>query len=712
MSDDIDQFVIIRETEKHIVSVGEQGPAGAAVVPVGTAGTYLEVTTDAFGRVTAGANPTNLTALKGLTGAADKLPYFTGLGAMALSDFTTFGRDVIAAANAAALVALLTTTSPTFAALTLTSTLTLSGTAANIALGSNFISELGTDVGLSFSGANAQLSSTLVVGGSPISNASLKTEILGPTFIQGAAVGGSAFPAGTQSGILIFNNAAGQATIAMIRGDAAANNRLWDRILTTTTLQERAVNDAFTAATAWLTVTRSANTATSIAFTGTAATFSGTLGVTGDATFSSRMGIGASGTTAQILRLSGAVTSGADQIGFHSDPTFGTDATNTGRVIQAAGAIASGSFTMANLWQIYVPAVTNLGAAIVTTQEGIFIPNQTKVGTTYHAIRSSMASAANTYNLFIDGTADNAFAGNVRIGSTVAPTIALDVTGAALISTTLGVTGATTLTGGVAVGTTLKSWTSTFPGFQIGNAGAITSSKSTGVAQLLLLANVYHDSVDSRFEYIQADAALVIQMDADANAFSFKTAASGAAGGAITFLEQFQISHTAFATNYIIVTGSNGGNPTITTSAGSLAITPNVVLAGDLAVNGGDLTSTDTTFNLLNATVTTLNVGGASTATAIGAATGYTKFGNNVGINTTTFGTNAAAVLAILNGTAPTTGPADTVQFYSSDDAAGHTIPSFYCEGTNVLATGQADSVSSVRVKVRINGTVVTLLGI
>ena len=86
--------------------------------------------------------------------------------------------------------------------------------------------------------------------------------------------------------------------------------------------------------------------------------------------------------------------------------------------------------------------------------------------------------------------------------------------------------------------------------------------------------------------------------------------------------------------------------------------------------------------------------------------------GGNVGIRTTTFGTSAAGVLGIANATAPTTGPADTIQIYSTDDAAGHTIPSFFCEGTNVLATGQADSASSVRVKVRINGTVVTLLGI
>lgn len=84
----------------------------------------------------------------------------------------------------------------------------------------------------------------------------------------------------------------------------------------------------------------------------------------------------------------------------------------------------------------------------------------------------------------------------------------------------------------------------------------------------------------------------------------------------------------------------------------------------------------------------------------------------NVGIGTSTFGTNAVQVLGIETGTAPSVGVADTVQFYSSDISAGNTMPSFYCEGTGVIATGQADSASSVRVKMRINGTEVTLLAI
>lgn len=73
-------------------------------------------------------------------------------------------------------------------------------------------------------------------------------------------------------------------------------------------------------------------------------------------------------------------------------------------------------------------------------------------------------------------------------------------------------------------------------------------------------------------------------------------------------------------------------------------------------------------------------------------------------------GTSAVGVLAIANGTAPSTGPADMIQLYSSDDSAGNTIPSWWCEGSGVVATGQADSASSVRVKMRINGTVRTFL--
>jgi hypothetical protein len=44
----------------------------------------------------------------------------------------------------------------------------------------------------------------------------------------------------------------------------------------------------------------------------------------------------------------------------------------------------------------------------------------------------------------------------------------------------------------------------------------------------------------------------------------------------------------------------------------------NLTLGGDIAVNGGDITTSATTFNLLNGTATTINFGGAATAMSIG----------------------------------------------------------------------------------------------
>jgi len=71
----------------------------------------------------------------------------------------------------------------------------------------------------------------------------------------------------------------------------------------------------------------------------------------------------------------------------------------------------------------------------------------------------------------------------------------------------------------------------------------------------------------------------------------------------------------------------NDGGTTLGGDAGFTynKTTDTLTLGGDIAVNGGDITSTQTTFNLLNSTVTTLNIGGATSSTINLGATGGTS---------------------------------------------------------------------------------------
>ena len=197
----------------------------------------------------------------------------------------------------------------------------------------------------------------------------------------------------------------------------------------------------------------------------------------------------------------------------------------------------------------------------------------------------------------------------------------------------------------------------------------------------------------------------------------------------ITATRTLVANNTALADNESIIFGT-GADASILYDGTNLVVNPQLVGTGVFNLAAGDLRIANNVGLVARNVGDTANIRlillDASNEIRIGAASGLIdvvldgdgaerfrfKANSNFGIGTSAFGTSAVGVLSIANGTAPTTGPANTVQFYSSDDSAANTIPSFFCEGSGVLATGQADSASSVRVKVRINGTVVTLLGI
>jgi len=63
--------------------------------------------------------------------------------------------------------------------------------------------------------------------------------------------------------------------------------------------------------------------------------------------------------------------------------------------------------------------------------------------------------------------------------------------------------------------------------------------------------------------------------------------------------------------------------------------------------------------------------------------------GGNVGLGTADFGTNANMVFALANGTAPTTSPANSVQLYSADYAAGHACLNIRNEDGDIIKLEQ-----------------------
>ena len=148
--------------------------------------------------------------------------------------------------------------------------------------------------------------------------------------------------------------------------------------------------------------------------------------------------------------------------------------------------------------------------------------------------------------------------------------------------------------------------------------------------------------------------------------------------------------------------GNLSANGTLTVDGTSL-LTGNVTAGADLEVQGGDITTNQTTFNLLNATATTLNIGGAAGTIAMGAGTGTTTLSNNLRVNLVDNNTDA---LDIQQGTdnyinINTTDTTENISFGNTN-----TNPTFSFLGTG-LATFNGGATIATGTTLTANGPVV-----
>ncbi len=112
--------------------------------------------------------------------------------------------------------------------------------------------------------------------------------------------------------------------------------------------------------------------------------------------------------------------------------------------------------------------------------------------------------------------------------------------------------------------------------------------------------------------------------------FSGTLTVGGGSGTIGTDQTTFNLLNTTATT---INFGGAATSMEIGAATGTTNINNNLDVDGDVNIDGGDLTVSTATFNLANATATTVNFAGAGTAVNIGAATGTTNIKNNLDVD-------------------------------------------------------------------------------
>jgi hypothetical protein len=249
---------------------------------------------------------------------------------------------------------------------------------------------------------------------------------------------------------------------------------------------------------------------------------------------------------------------------------------------------ATGTATIKNASVVLDGDLQVKGGDVTTTATTFNLLNATATTVNFAGAATSLNLGAATGTATVNN-ANTIIKGNARIGGSTAPTNALDVTGAATVSGNFTVDSTTlhvdTTNNRVGVGTASPSVALEVVQNVAGNAAVNVANSSTDPA---------------------ANARYILTNSATTGGLQIRS--SGHASEASDTVLYSSANNLRFYTN---------GNLRAT-----VASTGELTLQGDLAVGGGDLTTTATTFNLLNATATTVNFAGAATALNMGVAGG------------------------------------------------------------------------------------------
>ncbi|MGH9856801.1 MAG: hypothetical protein ACRD4B_03055, partial [Acidobacteriota bacterium] len=289
------------------------------------------------------------------------------------------------------------------------------------------------------------------------------------------------------------------------------------------------------------------------------------------------------------------------------------------------GANNAGTATIRNQ-TISLPSAIALNANLATAAFDVV-----NIGGGYGATGASIASSGNIQTngaLTVDGTATLTGAVTASSGLTINGTTTTDLMAAKTTANLFNTTATTINFGGAATSLSIGAnggTTTINGGLTIANGQTLTANGIANIgdggdavtlsgAMVTLTANGAGNDITANLVDNNTNA-LDIQEGSN-NYININTTNSS---------ENISFGNATTNPTYSFL-----GNGTLTTS-------------GDIGINGGDLISSQTTFNLLNTGVTTLNLGGAATTLSIGAGSGTSTINNNLTVSgaTSTFASTA-----------------------------------------------------------------------
>jgi hypothetical protein len=192
---------------------------------------------------------------------------------------------------------------------------------------------------------------------------------------------------------------------------------------------------------------------------------------TADNYMAGKLGIGTTPATSTGIYVS-QTTTDATAYGFLNAQTASSATTTSLRVFQTSPSTAASAFTLSVLSHFYASQASIGAGSAVTSQYGFFAESNLTGATNNYGFYGNIASGTGRYNLYMNGTAQNFFNGNVGIATT-SPGSALDVKG------TLRLSGSSSGYVGFAPAAAAGSTTYTLPSTD-GSSGQFLSTNGSG----------------------------------------------------------------------------------------------------------------------------------------------------------------------------------------------------------------------------------------